>query len=92
MRKNIKATSNANPAIEPTTIPAIAPPESLLPLALAASAVGVEVGETVEDGDPDAVPDDVGVEEAEPVLVARKTSFVTVGRTTPTHFDSALEL
>jgi hypothetical protein len=56
------------------TMPAMAPPDRVLPLA----AAGVEV----EEGE------DVG----EAVIVDREMDAVIVGRTTPAHLVSALEL
>jgi hypothetical protein len=71
----IKPISSIRAAIDPITIPAMAPPDNPLPPLEAAAA---EVAE------------EVAVDVA--VLVAREIEAVIVGKTTPTHLDSALEL
>jgi hypothetical protein len=76
-RSMIKPISSARAAIDPITIPAMAPPDNPLP-PFEATAAAPEVAEEV------AV--DVTV------LVAREIEAVIVGKTTPTHLESALEL
>jgi hypothetical protein len=77
MSRIMRPNSSARAAIEPITIPAMAPPDNPLPL-LDPVAAAEEVDEEV------AV--DVTV------LVAREIEAVIVGRTTPTHLESALAL
>ena len=73
----IRPTNNAKAAIEPITMPAIAPLDNPV-LALATAAVVV--------AEADEVTADVTV------LVAREMDAVIVGKTTPTHLVSAFEL
>lgn len=73
----IKPTSNAKAAIEPITMPAIAPPDNPLLMLEAAAAAVAEAEEVVVDVT---------------VLVEREMEAVIVGKTTLTHLVSAFEL
>lgn len=78
LRQNrMRPAMRAIPAITPMTIPAIAPPESFLEPPEEALAGGGVVG-VVEAVDDDPADED-----------GRVIDFVMLGRTTPTHTDSA---
>jgi hypothetical protein len=76
--------SNAKKTTEPTTIPAIAPPDSPFELELALLAAGEEDDDDADVEDGDVV--DVGR------LVDKVINAVIVGKTTPAHLASAPEL
>jgi hypothetical protein len=79
-RRNMRPPMRAAPAIEPTTIPAIAPPDNpFLEFEAPAAAVPVEVCEDE-------------VEDAVAEVVAKVIVAVIFGRTTPAQRDSAFEL
>jgi hypothetical protein len=77
MSNIIKPTNSARAAIEPITMPAIAPPDNPFLVLEAAATVVAEAKEVAVDVT---------------VLVEREIDAVIVGKTTPTHLESALEL